>query len=106
MEHKQNYYILVSVDRLTIYAHAQVFKGCDTQTALNYLEEYCRFHDNPRSLKCHQAQAFKAEQFEIFCKNINSKPILAPAGDHRATGKVERLIQTIKRRIPYGQTPT
>ena len=40
-EHKQYYYILVSVDRLTRYPHAQVFKDCDTQTALNYLEEYC-----------------------------------------------------------------
>ena len=34
-EHKQNYYILVSVDRLTRYPHAEVFKDCDTQTALN-----------------------------------------------------------------------
>ena len=98
-EHKQNYYILVSVDRLTRYPHAQVFKDCDTQTALNYLEEYCRFHGIPRSIRCDQAQAFKAREFEIFCKNKNIKVILAPAGDHRATGMVERLIQTIKRRI-------
>ena len=98
-EHKQNYYILVSVDRLTRYPHAEVFKDCDTQTALNYLEEYCRFHGIPRSIRCDQAQAFKAREFEIFCKNKNIKLILAPAGDHRATGMVERLIQTIKRRI-------
>ena len=98
-EHKQNYYILVSVDRLTRFPHAEVFKDCDTQTALNYLEEYCRFHGIPRSIRCDQAQAFKAREFEIFCKNKNIKLILAPAGDHRATGMVERLIQTIKRRI-------
>ena len=98
-EHKQNYYILVSVNRLTRYPHAQVFKDCDTQTALNYLEECCRFHGIPRSLRCDQAQAFKAREFEIFCKNKNIKLIPAPAGDHRATGMVERLKQTIKRRI-------
>ena len=97
--HKHNYYTLISVNRLTRYPHAQVFKGCDTQTALNYLEEYCRFHGIPRSLRCDQAQAFKAREFEIFCKNKNIRLILAPAGDHRATGIVERLIQTIKRRI-------
>ena len=34
-EHKHNYYILVSVDRLTRYPHAEVFKDCGTQTALN-----------------------------------------------------------------------
>ena len=76
-----------------------MFKDCDTQTALNYLEEYCRFHGIPRSLCCDQAQAFKAREFKIFCKNKNIKLILAPVGDHRATGMVERLIQTIKRRI-------
>ena len=56
-------------------------------------------HGIPRSLRCDQARAFKAREFEIFCKNKNIKLILAPAGDHRATGMVERLIQTIKRRI-------
>ena len=76
-----------------------MFKDCDTQTALNYLEEYCQFHGIPRSLRCDQAQAFKAREFEIFSKNKNIKLILAPAGYHRATGMVERLEQTIKRRI-------
>ena len=54
-EHKQNYYVLVSVDRLTRYPHAELFKDCDTQTALNYLEEYCRFHGIPRSIRCDQS---------------------------------------------------
>ena len=98
-EHKQNYSIFLSVDHLTRYPHAQVFKDCDTQTASNYLEEYCRFHGIPRSLRCDQAQAFKAREFEIFCKNKNIKLILDLAGDHRATGIAERLIQTMKRII-------
>ena len=48
---------------------------------------------------CDQAQAFKSRQIEIYCKNNNIKLILAPFGDHRATGMIERLIQTIKRRL-------
>ena len=95
-EHKQNYDILVSVDRLTRFPHAQFLKDCDTETALNYLSEYCQFHGIPRSIRCDEAQAFKARDFEIFFKNKNIKLILAPAGDHRATGMVERLIQTLK----------
>ena len=97
-EQKQNY-ILVSLDRLTRFPHAQVFKDCDTETALIYLSEYCQFRGIPRSIRCDQAQAFKAREFKIFCKNKNRKLILAPAGDHRATGMVERLIQRLKRRI-------
>ena len=103
-EHKDDYYILVTVDRLTRYPHAKVYKNCDTETALKYLEEYCNFHGIPRSIRCDQAQAFKAREFEVYCKDKNIKLIIAPAGDHRATGVVERLIQTIKRRIAIMQS--
>ena len=66
--------------------------------------EYCNFHGIPRSIRCDQAQAFKAREFELYCKDKNIKLILAPAGDHRATGMVERQIQTIKRRIAIMQS--
>ena len=95
----QNNYILVTVDRLSRYPHAEIFNNCDTNTAIEYLESYCKVHGIPRSIRCDQAQAFKAKEFDIFCKNKNIKLILAPAGDHRGTGMVERLIQTIKRRL-------
>ena len=95
----QNNYILVTVDRLSRFPHAETFNNCDTNTAIEYLESYCRLHGIPRSIRCDQAQAFKAKEFELFCKNRNIKLILAPAGDHRGTRMVERLIQTIKRRL-------
>ena len=95
----QNNYILVTVDRLSRYPHAEIFNNCDTNTAIEYLESYWKDHGIPRSIRCDQAQAFKAKEFNIFCKNENIKLILAPAGDHRGNGMVERLIQTIKRRL-------
>ena len=97
--HTDNYYILVSVDRYSRFSTAQVYENCDTSTANKYLEEYCKFHGIPRSLRCDQAQAFKSRNFIVYCKDNNTKLILAPAGDHRATGMVERLIQTIKRKL-------
>ena len=78
---------------------AEIFHNCDADTAIDYLERYCKVHGIPRSIRCDQAQAFKAKEFEIFCKNKNIKLVLAPAGDHRGTGMVERLIQTLKRRL-------
>ena len=93
----QKNYILVTVDRLSRFPHAETFHNCDTETAIDYLEKYCKLHGIPRSIRCDLAQAFKAKEFDIFCKNKNIKLILAPAGDHRSTGMVERLIQTIKR---------
>ena len=94
-----NYYILVSVDRYSRFPTAQVYNNCDATTAIDYLEEYCKFHGIPRSVRCDQAQAFKSRDFNVHCKSNNIKLILAPAGDHRATAMVERLIQTIKRKL-------
>ena len=98
-EHQKDSYILASVDRYSRYPHAKVYHNCDTETAIEYIEKYIKFHGIPRNIRCDQAQAFKSRQFEIFCNNHNIKLILAPAGDHRANGMIERLIQTIKRRL-------
>ena len=92
-------YILVTVDRYSRYPHAEIYNNCDTDTAIDYLKDYIKLHGIPRSIKCDQAQAFKAKNFEIYCKDNNIRLILAPTGDHRGTGMVERLIQTIKRRL-------
>ena len=64
-EHKDDYYLLVTVDCLTRYPHARLYKNCDMETALKYLQENCNFHGIPRSIKCDQAQAFKAREFKV-----------------------------------------
>ena len=46
-EHNQNYYTLFSLDRLTCFPHAKVYKDCDTQTALNFLKVFCHSYQNP-----------------------------------------------------------
>ena len=58
-------YILVTVDRLSRYPHAEVFNNCDSKTAIEYLDSYCKVNGIPRSIRCDQAQAFKAREFEI-----------------------------------------
>ena len=98
-EKHKDLYILASVDRYSRYPHAKVYHNCDAETAIEYLSQYIKFHGIPRNIRCDQAQAFKSRQFEIYCKNNNIKLILAPVGDHRATGMIERLIQTIKERL-------
>ena len=37
-------YILVTVDRYSRYPHAETYNNCDTDTALNYLKDYIKFH--------------------------------------------------------------
>ena len=98
--------ILASVDRYSRYPHAKVYHNCDAETAIDYLDQYIKFHGIPRNIRCDQAQTFKSRQFEIYCKNNNIKLILAPVGDHRATGMIESLIQTIKRRLSVPNNDT
>ena len=98
-ESNKDTYILVAVDRFSRFLSAVVHPNCDATTAINFLQKYCEFHGIPRSLRCDQAQAFKSKIFEIYCKNKNIKLIFSPTNDHRATGMVERLIQTLKRRL-------
>ena len=88
----------MTVDRLSRFAHAETNKSCDTNTAIEYLESYCKLHGIPRSIRCDQAQAFKAKEFNIFSKN-KKRLILAPAGNQGGTGMVEGLTQSIKRRL-------
>ena len=98
-EQQKESYILASVDRYSRYPHAKVYHNCNAETAIEYINQYKKFHGIPRNIRCDQAQAFKSRQFEIYCKNNNIKLILAPVGDQRATRMIERLIQTIKRRL-------
>ena len=93
------HYILAAVDRFSSYPSALVHTNCDTKTAIEFLNQYCKFHGIPRSIRCDQAQAFKSRTFEIYCKEKNIKLIFSPTHDHRASGMVERLIQTLKRRL-------
>ena len=46
----QNIYILVKVDRLSRFPHAETFHKCDTETAIDYLKKYCKLHGIPRSI--------------------------------------------------------
>ena len=93
------HYILAAVDRFSRYPSALVHTNCDSQTAIEFLNQYCKFHGIPRSIRCDQAQAFKSRAFEIYCKEKNIKLIFSPTHDHRASGMVERLIQTLKPRL-------
>ena len=91
-----NNYILLTIDRLSRFPHAETYTNCYTNTAKEYLESYCILHGIPRSIRCDQAQAFAAKEFELFCTNKNIKLILALAGDDRGRLMVEQLKQTIK----------
>ena len=53
----------------------------------------------PRSMQMDQARCQTGNIIRELCNRNNIKIIFAPANDHRLIGLVERLIQTVKRRL-------
>ena len=53
----------------------------------------------PRNIRIDQARCSIGNKIESFCKNINIYIVTAPPNDHRAIELLERLIQTVKRRL-------
>ena len=82
-ESNNDMYILVAVDQYSRYPTPIVHLKCDAHTALNCQQKFFEFRGIPRSM------------IRSFLKLIFS-----PTHDHRATGVVLRLLQTLKRRLP------
>ena len=58
----------------------------------------------PRSIRLDQARCQTGHRIKAFCSQNNIQLIEAPIHNHRAIGLVERLIQTIKNRLPCIKT--
>ena len=66
---------------------------------MKFLRDYAYTHGIPRTIRLDQATCLVGKQVTNFCNENNINIIDAPVGDHRAIGLVERMIQTIKRRL-------
>ena len=64
-----------------------------------YRQRYISNNGVLRRLRCDKAQTFRAKKVQLFCNTNNIKLLFAPVDDHRAIGVVERMIQTLKRRL-------
>ena len=92
-------YILVAVDKCSKFPTAKVVSNTTADIAIKFMQRYISNNGVPRRLRCDQAQTFRAKKFQLFCNSNNIKLLFAPVDDHRAIGVVERMIQTLKRRL-------
>ena len=74
-------------------------KEANEPNVFKFLDDYIHIHDVPRKIRLDQARCLISNKVKTFCKQHNINILTAPANDHRAIGLVERLIQTIKRRL-------
>ena len=98
-EKNQDIYFLACIDCFSKFPTVEVFEKANEPNVLKFLDDYIHIHDIPRNIRLDQARCLIGNKVKFFCKQHNINILTAPANDHRAIGLVERLIQTIKRRL-------
>ena len=92
-------YILVAIDSYSRFPSAMITKSTGTNKIIKFLKEYIALHGLPRAIKSDQFKSFKSDEMKRFCKGLGIEQRFCPVDDHRGCGRVERCIQTIKRRL-------
>ena len=95
----QDIHFHACIDRFSKYPTVEVLDKANGPNVIKLLDEYIQIHGVPRNIRLDQARCLIGYKVKNFCKQHNFNIITAPANDHRAIGLVERLIQTIKRRL-------
>ena len=98
-EKYQYIYFLACIDRFSKLPTVEVFEKANGPNVLKFLDDYIHIHGVPRNIRLDQARCLIGYKVRNLCKQHNINILPAPVNDHRAIGLVERLTQTIKRRL-------
>ena len=93
------FYILLSMDRYSKWPAASFCASTDSETAVNFLEQYIRLNGVPKIISTDKATAFTGRLFRDFCKKHYIKLIYGTPYIHTPTGLVERGVRTLKENL-------
>ena len=92
-------YFLACIDRFSKFPTLKLYNNANGPNIEKFLNKYIVRHGVPRNLRIDQARCLKGNKVQQISDKHDINIIFAPAGDHRAIGLVERLVQTVKRRL-------
>ena len=92
-------FLLVAIDRFSKFPSVLITKTTGAKNVTKFLESYIRTHGLPQSIRTDHGSGFKNDLVQQVCSSRSIKHILSLVGDHRGSGLVERMIQTIKRKL-------
>ena len=92
-------FFLACIDRYSKYPTVIIVEKASGTNVVKFLRNYAYTHGIPRTIRLDQATCLVGKQVTNYCNENNIDILDAPVGDHRAIGLVERMIQTIKRRL-------
>ena len=98
-DQNKDIYFLMCIDRYSKYPTVRIFEKANGANVVKFLRDYAYTHGIPRTIRLDQATFLVGKQVTNYCNENNINIIDAPVGDHTAIGLVERMIQTIKRRL-------
>ena len=89
-------YVLVAVDRFSLWPSAMVCGNNRSEKILKILKSYITNHGVPRKIPVDQGTSFMSNEIKAFCNGEGIEIIKSPVNNHRATGCVERTIGSLK----------
>ena len=92
-------FLLVAIDRFSKFPSVLLTKTTGAKKVTKFLESYIRIHSLPHYIRTDHGSGFKNDLVQKFCSIRGIKHIILPVGDHRGSGLVERMIQTIKLKL-------
>ena len=92
-------FLLVAIDRFSKFPSVLIAKTTGAKKVTNFLASYIRIHGFPQSVRTDHGSGFKNDIVQQFCSSKGINHNLSPVGDHRGSGLIERLIQTIKHKL-------
>ena len=92
-------FLLVAIDRFSKFPSVLITKTTGAKKVIKFLKSHIQFHGLPHSIRTDHGSGFKNDLVQQFCFSRGIKHIFSPVGDHRGSGLVERMIQTIKRKL-------
>ena len=90
---------LTCLDRFSKFPTLKLVSNANGPSIKKFLNKYIAQHGVPRNIRLDQARCLKSNKKQEICKRYNIELIYAPANDHRPIGLLERLLQTVKRRL-------
>ena len=88
------------MDRYSKWPAASFCASTDSETALNFLEQFSRLNGVPKTIRTDKATAFTERLFREFCKKRYIKLIYGTPYIHTTTGLVERAVRIMKENLP------
>ena len=96
---RRKVYFLACIDLFSKFPILKLVSNANGPNIEKFLNKYITQHEVPRNIRLDQARCLKGNKIQQLCKRNNIQLIYAPANDHCPKGLVERLLQTVKRRL-------